>query len=370
MKKHLFLTPILLLSLVACGNNKNNQSSESDSKNDNISETESGTSNGGGSSTTHSGLSASDAFTVEELISFMSNYSSNQISDREYYVTGVLGDSSYNSQYKQYTAYFQNHMKTDAKPVEIYSAVLDSSITGDYTASNAMAGATVVVKGYLELYTNQDGKNIYELPYLKAELSPSGSKYNPTILSITGGGESSTDASYGVRGTIDSSATSKVFDFAAAKSQCPTDATLSQDKDIVKTITISGSSFKEANCYNSNNVSYWQFGAKKYGSNAWVANVETIPGNIVGIKMIVPAGGSGNTRFHFGFSKTAFTSSFVEGDAVKPAAEGSKDSLSSDVTMEIVPVNSGDYKYFNITAEFVEKNQFNGSATTVTVYYK
>lgn len=387
MKKTFFITPLLLLSLVACGNKTNGNDNSNDSKGD-TQTTESGGNSEGGQTTGHSGLTASDAFTVEELISFMSNYSANQISDKEYYVTGVLGDSSYNSQYKQYIAYFQNHMKADSQPVQLYSAVLDASITGDYTAANAMAGATVVAKGYLELFVNESGKKIYELPYLKAELSPSGKKYNPTIVSITGGnqgggsstggdtggdtggGESSTDASYGVRGTIDSSATSKAFDFAAAKSQCPTDATLSQDKDVVKTVTISGSSFKEANCYNSSNVTYWQFGAKKYGSNAWVANVDAIPGNIVGIKMIVPAGGSGNTRFHFGFSKTALTSSFVEGDAVKPVAEGSQSSLPSDVTMEIVPIQNGEYKYFNITAEYIAKNQFNGSVTTVTVYYK
>lgn len=386
MKKYLFLTPILLLSLVACGNNKNNQSSESNSKDDNTSETESGTS-GGGSSTSHSGLNASDAFTVEELISFMSSYSSNQISDREYFVTGVLGDSSYNSQYKQYTAYFQNHMKADAKPVEIYSAVLDSSITADYTASNAMAGATVVVKGYLELYTNQDGKNIYELPYLKAELSPSGSKYNPTILSITGGnpgGGSSTggdtsDSSNGVAGTnasltgtVPSNAQTVSFDFTGGTIS-GISATSSSKPQASGIATVNNYEFNFKNAIAHTASDYVETGylglcAKGASSVASFANKTAIPGKIVKVEVKMPKEKSSGSvsalaPIIIDFGTSALGSTTLSGGATG----GSEVSLSAYVA-------GIDATYFAVScvqgvSSKGEATWYNASIASITVTY-
>ncbi len=312
MKKQLLITPLLLLSLVACGNKGNgNNNTSADSKEDTQTTESNSNSESEHTSTGHSGLTASDAFTVEELISFMSNYSANQISDKEYYVTGVLGDSSYNSQYKQYTAYFQNHMKADSQPVQLYSAVLDASITGDYTAANVMAGATVVAKGYLELYVNQDGKKIYELPYLKADLSPNGKKYNPTIISITGGnqgGGSSTggdtggdtgDSSSGIAGknasttgTIPANAQTLSFDFTGGTIAGITATSSSKPQASgVATVNNYEFNFKNAIAHVASNyveTGYLGLCAKGASSVASFANKTAIPGKIVKIEVKMP----------------------------------------------------------------------------------
>ena len=146
-----------------------------------------GNNNQGGGNGGSSGGSTDygETITVDEMIEIVSKLADNGITDKEYTVTGVLGDSRYNSDHNSYNCYFQNHMKADSVPVYIYSGVLDSSISGDYTAENALAGKTVVVKGYLEKFVNSSNNTVtYEIPYLKSTLSPTGAAYSPTILSV------------------------------------------------------------------------------------------------------------------------------------------------------------------------------------------
>ncbi len=164
--KKLFALPLLAFLMMGCatrGNGNNNQ--------------------GGNGGNSGGSTNYGDTITVEQLIEIVSKLDDNGITDKEYTVQGVLGDSRYNSEHNSYNCYFQNHMKADSQPVYIYSGVMDSSVTGDYTTQDSLAGKTVVVKGYLEKFV-KDGAITYEIPYLKATLSPTGEAYSPTILSV------------------------------------------------------------------------------------------------------------------------------------------------------------------------------------------
>lgn len=311
-------------------------------------------------------------YTAAECIALCDAFGSEKegkfINNAEIYITGTFdAGTKVDTQYNSWEGLL------DGTGFSVWSCKVASGININKT-NGALDGKKVVIKGYVEYY---GGK--YQCGYLPAASSPTKAKYNPTILKVEdggstqgGGGGQTTggDATktYGIAGSKDSTAETKVYDLAAGKTQCP--EYNDGDKNIAKDITISEEYFKECNCYNSSNVNYWQFGAKKYGAHAWLANQTAISGKIVGLVLKVPSGASGNTRYHFGFATSVMNESFVDGTAIKPVAEGSQSSLSSDVDMVIVPSQGGDFRYFNITAEFLEKNQFNGGAVSVTILYK
>ena len=93
------------------------------------------------------------------------------ITAEEVYLEGVIYSSSYSTKYSNYTIWLANADGTVGQYFELYATVLDSSITGDYTAANALRGKRVVAHGY--------GK-IYNTTY---ELTNNGSSY-PTIISM------------------------------------------------------------------------------------------------------------------------------------------------------------------------------------------
>ena len=126
-----------------------------------------------GSSTqpVHAGTEA-DPYTTADAKLVMDNAGSGVVYQTEVYVSMVPTSSSFNSGYNQYTC-------TDSN-MEISSASLSFTPNGTYTDDDALVGKTVVAKGYIELY-----QGVYKMGYLPASASPTGSKYNPTIVSIT-----------------------------------------------------------------------------------------------------------------------------------------------------------------------------------------
>ncbi len=119
----------------------------------------------------HAGTEA-DPYTTADAKLVMDNTGSGVVYQTEVYVSMVPTSSSFNSSYNQYTC-------TDSN-MEISSASLAFTPKGTYTEANALVGKTVVAKGYIELY-----QGVYKMGYLPASVSPTGSKYNPTIVSIT-----------------------------------------------------------------------------------------------------------------------------------------------------------------------------------------
>ncbi len=132
----------------------------------------------------HDGKTAETAYSVDELVAVMTAWGKSEttIGTEEIFVSGEVETSEYKSNYSSYTVWLSGN-PTD---VELYSVGMDSSITGDYSAKNALKGMTVICKGYPELYVKQDGSKVFEIPYLKATDSPTGAAYTPTIVSVTG----------------------------------------------------------------------------------------------------------------------------------------------------------------------------------------
>ncbi|MBO4872358.1 MAG: hypothetical protein J5496_02965, partial [Lachnospiraceae bacterium] len=122
-------------------------------------------------------------YTVDEILEIMAAFADNEVSTVEYTVKGVATSSSYKSNYSSYTVWLQSDDGSTAKAFELYSVGMDASITEDYTAANALAGKTVTCKGYLQKYVNSSGTT-YEMPFLKATLSPTGEAYTPTITAV------------------------------------------------------------------------------------------------------------------------------------------------------------------------------------------
>ena len=128
-----------------------------------------------------------DVYTVDEIVAILADYADNQISSEEFTVTGTATESSYNSGYKSYTVWLEsNGDKTKTKALQLYSAQLATTITANYQAVNAMAGATLTCKGYLKKYV-KDNETTPELSYLSATNSPTGAAASPLISSLTGG---------------------------------------------------------------------------------------------------------------------------------------------------------------------------------------
>ena len=113
-----------------------------------------------------------DPYTTADAKLVMDNTGSGVVYQTEVYVSMVPTSSSYDTTYSKYTCVDSN--------MTISSASLSFTPNGTYTNANALVGKTVVAKGYIELYNG-----VYQMGYLPVSASPTGSKYNPTIISIT-----------------------------------------------------------------------------------------------------------------------------------------------------------------------------------------
>ena len=144
-------------------------------------------------SETHDGSSAATAFTVDEVLNYMSSYSVGDWSDREIYVTGTFASgTTYNSQHSSFSGYTVGHDLSSEKIFQIFSAVLDSSIENKYGANGCLDGATFIVRGYLNLYS--DGSVVkYEVAYDK-------DKSNPVIEYLEGATEKVNDGIEYIKG--------------------------------------------------------------------------------------------------------------------------------------------------------------------------
>ena len=112
-------------------------------------------------------------------------------------------------------------------------------------------------------------------------------------------------------------------------------------------------------------------GASKYSADAYVASQVAVEGNIAKIEIVVPAGASGNTRFHVGAGTSAMNAAYLDGEDIIPS-KGSQSSLESAVTLTVDFNSTSGFKYFNITAAYKSDaaKHYNGSIGTVTVWYK
>lgn len=120
------------------------------------------------------GLTPETAFTFSEAAEKMDALGDKVVSDEMYYVKGEVTTSTYSSKYGSYTL---NCTFEDTKNFVFYSVSINTS--DDYSAENALAGKTVMGYGYLELYGEK-----YEMPYLSAKYSPTGSAFTPTVTII------------------------------------------------------------------------------------------------------------------------------------------------------------------------------------------
>ena len=66
---------------------------------------------------------------------------------------------------------------------------MDESITANYRDDGCLDGATIVVKGYVQLYVKEGEAPVFEICYLSASKSPTGEAVSPVILSVQGGHE-------------------------------------------------------------------------------------------------------------------------------------------------------------------------------------
>lgn len=86
-------------------------------------------------------------------------------------VIGVVSSSSYDTTHNNYTIWLKSSDGSVSKYFELYGTNIDSSITDDYTASNALVGYRVVCTGLAKIYNGT-----YEITF-------SGSDY-PNISSV------------------------------------------------------------------------------------------------------------------------------------------------------------------------------------------
>ena len=159
MKKLLLLVPVLAFALAGCqGGKKPND-----------------------------GKSIETAYTVEEMIEVMKDYTGGQISTEEYYVTGTFAEgTTFNSKYTSWSGYTVDHGKESEKPFQIYSSKMDESITKNYKGNGCLDGATFVIKGFAQLYVKEGQAPVYEIAYFK---DADGNAHDPLLVKVEGGKE-------------------------------------------------------------------------------------------------------------------------------------------------------------------------------------
>lgn len=153
-------------------------------------------------SAAHDGKSIATAYTVDEMIEVMSDYTVSQESTIDYYVTGKAITSYYDSTHSSFTCYFENHGEDSNVPFQLYSGVLSASLSGSYSD---LTNKTLVFHGRAYLF-QKNNKNIYEIAYVG-----SGSKINPTIdMVVDDGGQTETSDSTNPTSESTSSETSVI----------------------------------------------------------------------------------------------------------------------------------------------------------------
>lgn len=123
------------------------------------------------------GLTFDNPLTPKEAVSLMEKAGNGVIvgTNKEYYVRGILEEGTkYNSSYKNWSGSMG------------YNFTLDSASNNSGVSiaeqDGGLDGKEVVAKGYLEQWNGA-----YKMGYLPASASPTGAKFNPSIVYIEGG---------------------------------------------------------------------------------------------------------------------------------------------------------------------------------------
>lgn len=112
--------------------------------------------------------------TVAEAVERMADFNNKQIDTELVTVTGKVTASTYSEQYGNFQVTLEGE-----KTFKLYNVVIDSSVTTDYTAKDALKDLTVSCTGFLQLYGST-----YEIPKLKAADSPTGEAFTPTFTIV------------------------------------------------------------------------------------------------------------------------------------------------------------------------------------------
>ena len=114
--------------------------------------------------------------TPEEAVTIIDGLQMNYVSDQEYLVKGIVASGAELDQNGFNGSFLNSSLKfRSVKP------------NGKASTVDDIIGKEVVIKGYLENYND-----IYQIPYLPAYASPTGSKYNATLISVASGGQEET----------------------------------------------------------------------------------------------------------------------------------------------------------------------------------
>ncbi len=125
------------------------------------------------------GKTKENPLTVEEAIALMNEAGSGKVvgaaEKQQYYVQGVVNAGSTRNTYGQW------EFKLGDGSTKITCQVnVDASVTNIRSnEAGALDGATVIVHGFLELFNGT-----YQISYLPASASPTGAKFNPTLVEV------------------------------------------------------------------------------------------------------------------------------------------------------------------------------------------
>ncbi len=127
------------------------------------------------------GKTKDNPLTPDEAIALMKQAGSGVVvgaaEKQQYYIQGVVNaGSTVDTQYHEWT--FTLGTGTDKVSCK---ATIDNSVTNKPSETNgALDGATVIIHGFLELYSGR-----YQCSYLPASASPTGNKFTPSLVDIT-----------------------------------------------------------------------------------------------------------------------------------------------------------------------------------------
>ena len=116
--------------------------------------------------------------TLTEAKALLDKVGNMKYSKQPMFIKGVVyTNAAFHATYHNAEIWLQSDDGTVAKDFELYSCELDSSITGDFSAADALVGYEVVATGYGEKYNST-----YELTNFTPE---GGDRINPKILTAT-----------------------------------------------------------------------------------------------------------------------------------------------------------------------------------------
>ena len=136
------------------------------------------------STTNRDGLTKETALNPIEFADVCKALSSTATSTSEIYVKGKAKNVSYNTSYKSYSFDFEEYSDADGGTVYIYSAILDSTFGTTELAAADLEGKYVTVYGYYKQYRSGTNPVKYEICYLSAANSPTGSATSPKIVAV------------------------------------------------------------------------------------------------------------------------------------------------------------------------------------------